>query len=298
MGNLKAVRWNAKTVCSGSRRGGVMRRCVTSVRGSRITWCRERLSVMLGIWFCVVMLAFMLAIGLAGGGNYEDALKWLCYWCAAIAALSAHSVGRLMICHGVSRRTILFVQWVGNACIAAGVSVVLTVSVGLSHMLFSNPWRQGVHASRLEVMAGYPYALSWTPRFTDEADRALQWRTGWPYWTVFLLLAFMVLFAVVMVGQLVGEICSHLGAARSIVVGLVSFMVVTLVVQIVGYDVVDRLVAASLGFVQRGSTETRDWAVAYSVWPLLVTMVVVSAVCMAATAWLTTRREVRPPIAR
>lgn len=302
MGNLEAIRRNAEAR-SMSGRGGVARRAVPSARGRRITWYRERLSVMFGTCFCGAMLVFMLVIGLAGGLNDEDALKWLCLWCFALAAISDYAVYKLMIRHGVSRRTILFTQWVGNACIAAANAVMLAIAVGLSHLLFHSPWRQGVHAGRLEVIAGYVDALSWNPRFADEiTDGGLQTRTGWSYWAMFLLSAFLVLFAALMVGQLVGEICSHLGAARSIIVGLIAFMVVTLTAQVIyiagWYDAVDRLVAASLGFIQRGSLATGDWSAAYSIWPLLTTMVAVSAVCMAITAALTMRREMLPVAAK
>lgn len=309
MGNLEAIRGNAETIRPDLGRGepvrrmGTARRHVASARGRRITWYRERPSVMFGICFCAAMLAFMLVIGLTGGANYEDALRWLCYWCAALAAISDYAVCKMVIRHGVSRRTILFTQWAGNACIAAANSIMLAIAVGLSHLLFRSPWRQGVHAGRLEMISGYADALSWNPRFIDETtDGALQTRTGWSYWAMFLLSAFLVLFAAMMVGQLVGEICSHLGAVRSIVVGLITFMVATLAAQMIyiagWYDVVDRLAAASLGFIQRGSPATGDWSAAYSIWPLLATMVAVSAACMAVTAALTMRREMLPVVAK
>lgn len=300
MGNLSMVRSNSEAAGRGTVHGRVPRRCMTA-RGRRIVWGMESLFVLFAVGYCMAMMLFIMIIGLTGGLNHEDVLKWLCYVCFGVAAVASYVVFKRMICHGAARRTILYMQWMGNACIAAVTSAELAVMVGISHMVFADPWLHGVHAKRLEMIAWYRDSLSWAPRYVDELGGVLKTRTGWSYWVIFTVAAFAVLFASTMLGQLVGEICSRLGTARSIVAGLGMFVIVLLLAQILGaegLDAIDHGLALALGFYQRGSLDTFDWSAAYSLWPLLVTMTLTAALCMAVTALLTTRREVAPAIAR
>lgn len=59
-------------------------------------------------------------------------------------------------------------------------------------------------------------------------------------------------------------------------------------------DTVDRLLAFMMGVYQRGVGMGRESA--YSLWPLLGSMVVVSLLCGTASWLLIRRREVRPGI--
>ena len=59
-------------------------------------------------------------------------------------------------------------------------------------------------------------------------------------------------------------------------------------------DTVDRLLAFMMGVYQRGVG--MGWESAYSLWPLLGSMVVVSLLCGTASWLLIRRREVRPGI--
>lgn len=240
-------------------------------------------------------------IGQLLGYTYADApdhdmLYWLCMLTMAVSATASWSMFRFLICQGVSRRTIVTTQFAGNACIAAAVGAVLTVVAVVDIVVIRVPAWQ-IFVGRAEMIARYPYTLSWNPRYlSDEFGR-----TAVPMprinWLVLTLAVFAFLMMAAMIGQTLGELAARLQVRGVLAALAVAFVVALLYGRLAPSgirDTVDRLLAFMMGVYQRGVGMGRESA--YSLWPLLGSMVVVSLLCGTASWLLIRRREVRPGI--
>ena len=142
-------------------------------RTRRIAWMRERRWIAMGVVVAVVALVLdMLLVGvghLLGGivAPDHDMLYWLCSFTLATSAVASWSMFRFLICQGVSRRTIVTTQFAGNACIAAAVGAVLTVVAVVDIVVIRVPAWQ-IFVGRAEMIARYPYTLSWNPRYLSD----------------------------------------------------------------------------------------------------------------------------------
>lgn len=271
-------------------------------RTRRIAWMRERRWIAMGVVVAVVTL--VLDMLLAGVGHLlggivapdHDMLYWLCSFTLATSAVASWSMFRFLICQGVSRRTIVTTQFAGNACIAAAVGAVLTVVAVVDIVVIRVPAWQ-IFVGRAEMIARYPYTLSWNPRYlSDEFGR-----TAVPMprinWLVLTLAVFAFLMMAAMIGQTLGELVARLQVRGVLAALAVAFVVALLYGWLVPSgirDTVDRLLAFMMGVYQRGVG--MGWEFAYSLWPLLGSMVVVSLLCGTASWLLIRRREVRPGI--
>lgn len=252
----------------------------------------------------VAVVALVLDMLLAGVGHLlggivapdHDMLYWLCSFTLATSAVASWSMFRFLICQGVSRRTIVTTQFAGNACIAAAVGAVLTVVAVVDIVVIRVPAWQ-IFVGRAEMIARYPYTLSWNPRYlSDEFGR-----TAVPMprinWLVLTLAVFAFLMMAAMIGQTLGELAARLQVRGVLAALAVAFVVALLYGWLVPSgirDTVDRLLAFMMGVYQRGVG--MGWESAYSLWPLLGSMVVVSLLCGTASWLLIRRREVRPGI--
>lgn len=252
----------------------------------------------------VTVVALVLDMLLAGVGHLlggivapdHDMLYWLCSFTLATSAVASWSMFRFLICQGVSRRTIVTTQFAGNACIAAAVGAVLTVVAVVDIVVIRVPAWQ-IFVGRAEMIARYPYTLSWNPRYlSDEFGR-----TAVPMprinWLVLTLAVFAFLMMAAMIGQTLGELAARLQVRGVLAALAVAFVVALLYGWLVPSgirDTVDRLLAFMMGVYQRGVG--MGWEFAYSLWPLLGSMVVVSLLCGTASWLLIRRREVRPGI--
>lgn len=289
------------------------RRTVVSRRGWRVAWRYEMRFVIFIIAFCAVMMAVVTFCCAVLGMRSNGGLKPLCLWCAAVSAAAAYLVPRYAICHGVSRRTGVTAQYLGNVVVSAVVTVLLAVvervNRAIDAMLASY---DGFCAVRVQELATYPDALALAPRYLDDLSAAEQgWRRNEPNWIIFLVAAFAFVFTATMVGQLVGEACSRLGAKRTVIVLLVFVVGVPLLASVLMYanpytirpvamrafDAVDTALAFTMGILQHGSLEGGDWDCAFSLWPLLASAAVVSALCAIGSMLLDRRRELRPAVA-
>lgn len=293
-GSLKAV---------GGRMAGIRREGPLH-RGRRIAWMRERRWIAAGLAVAAFSLAADMLLAVIGqllGYTYADApdhdmLYWLCMLTMAVSATASWSMFRFLICQGVSRRTIVTTQFAGNACIAAAVGAVLTVVAVVNIVVIRVPAWQ-IFVGRAEMIARYPYTLSWNPRYlSDEFGR-----TDVPMprinWLVLTLAVFAFLMMAAMIGQTLGELAARLQVRGVLAALAVAFVVALLYGRLVPSgirDTVDRLLAFMMGVYQRGVGMGRESA--YSLWPLLGSMVVVSLLCGTASWLLIRRREVRPGI--
>lgn len=271
-------------------------------RTRRIAWMRERRWIAMGV--VVAVVALVLDMLLAGVGHLlggimapdHDMLYWLCSFTLATSAVASWSMFRFLICQGVSRRTIVTTQFAGNACIAAAVGAVLTVVAVVDIVVIRVPAWQ-IFVGRAEMIARYPYTLSWNPRYlSDEFGR-----TAVPMprinWLVLTLAVFAFLMMAAMIGQTLGELAARLQVRGVLAALAVAFVVALLYGRLVPSgirDTVDRLLAFMMGVYQRGVGMGLEFA--YSLWPLLGSMVVVSLLCGTASWLLIRRREVRPGI--
>lgn len=293
-GSLKAV---------GGRMAGIRREGPLH-RGRRIAWMRERRWIAAGLAVAAFSLAADMLLAVIGqllGYTYADVpdhdmLYWLCMLTMAVSATASWSMFRFLICQGVSRRTIVATQFAGNACIAAAVGVVLTVVAAVDRAVIRLPAWQ-IFVGRAGMIARYPYALSWTPRYlSDEFGRAA---VPMPNinWLVLILAVFSFLMMASMIGQMLGELAARLGMRGVLAVLAAAFVAALLYGRLVPMEVKDaigRMAAFMMGVYQRGSGMARESA--YSLWPLLGSMVVVSLLCGTASWLLIRRREVRPGI--
>ena len=293
-GSLKAV---------GGRMAGIRREGPLH-RGRRIAWMRERRWIAAGLAVAAFSLAADMLLAVIGqllGYTYADApdhdmLYWLCMLTMAVSATASWSMFRFLICQGVSRRTIVTTQFAGNACIAAAVGAVLTVVAVVDIVVIRVPAWQ-IFVGRAEMIARYPYTLSWNPRYlSDEFGR-----TAVPMprinWLVLTLAVFAFLMMAAMIGQTLGELAARLQVRGVLAALAVAFVVALLYGRLVPSgirDTVDRLLAFMMGVYQRGVGMGLEFA--YSLWPLLGSMVVVSLLCGTASWLLIRRREVRPGI--
>lgn len=192
-----------------------------SHRARHVAWMRERRWIAVGLAVAVVALAadmLLAGIGQLLGYTYtaapdHDMLYWLCMFTMAVSAMASWSMFRFLICQGVSRRTIVTTQFAGNACIAAVVGVALTVVAAVDVLLIHLPAWQ-IFVGRAGMIARYPYALSWVPRYlSDEFGRTAVRMPG-INWLILILAVFAFLMMAAMIGQFLGELAARLGGAR------------------------------------------------------------------------------------
>ena len=269
-----------------------------SHRARHVAWMRERRWIAVGLAVAVVALAadmLLAGIGQLLGYTYtaapdHDMLYWLCMFTMAVSAMASWSMFRFLICQGVSRRTIVTTQFAGNACIAAVVGVALTIVAAVDVLLIHLPAWQ-IFVGRAGMIARYPYALSWVPRYlSDEFGRTAVRMPG-INWLILILAVFAFLMMAAMIGQFLGELAACLGV-RGVLMALVAVFVAALlygrVVPLSAKDAVARLLAFMMGVYQRGSGMEQESA--YSLWPLLGSMIVITVLCGAAS-WLFVRRR-------